>query len=467
MQNGNGHTATDDESSLHPVNSVAFNHLKPSRFIDLQKLQIGAVLFTFVSACSRWFWNSGFSDLAPIYVGCKLLATKQNAHLYALDIHQFNVSDSVWIAEWHRNGYSYAPPPFVQTPLLPWTLQPACMNESFLWFAHAITVLSLACVAVILWMICSRWAPRLLAPVPMATICAVLASWDPFRYAFHLGQLHVLFFGLALCALILVDKTDGLVQPSWTRAAIAGLLLALATSVKITPGFLVLYWLARRQWRAISCFALSMLVLLEAARLIAGPTLMHSFWQTLQVMSNTVFVAYNNQSLAAWLVGSQVPREEIQQWHLIPLSMPLRLISTCLVASCCAFGGVMDLRIKRRSPDAAPYGAAFALCAATAFPSLSWSHYAVLLMIPFVLAVEATFDPANSIRLRISLVVVLIILELLNVRVWAAVGPHPFQVAGFTPRIVRPQFYSWLIALATMATLYGNVQRGRKQSMTV
>ncbi|SEG45821.1 Protein of unknown function [Bryocella elongata] len=411
------------------------------------------LLLGFICICSYLSWNSGFSDLAPEYLAARFLATGRADHLYVLDPGQFNVTDPVWLSEWHRLGYAYSPAPFVQTPLLAWALEPVCTRHSYLWLAHVVTVLSLVASAAILWMIASRWAPRFLAPGPMLLACILLASWDPFRYSLKLGQTHIVVACMALAALLLVDANYAPIRPAWRNALPAGLLLSIATVIKITPGFLLLYWLARRQWRAASCFVACLLMLWGATLLLVGHPVTREFVQTVRTISNTVFVSYNNQSLAAWWMGPHYPQEELLRWRMLPLPVWLKQLSTGLMAAACLIGGFMDFRSKP-SCNPTSYGAALAIAASTVFAPLSWSHYGALLVIPCLIMADSAFSPKISTRLRLWLAAVIVVVEVLNVRVWAALGPHPFHIGGFTPRIVRTQFYCWILAIVMMGVLY-------------
>ena len=89
------------------------------------------------------------------------------------------------------------------------------------------------CFAGSIWLIAWYWTPSLLNPVGMAVVLAVLWFSVPFQYAMTLMQTHVLFFAMTLGALILAEKR----RPGW-----AGLLLAWAAAVKLTPGVIVVYW---------------------------------------------------------------------------------------------------------------------------------------------------------------------------------------------------------------------------------
>ncbi|MFC0545507.1 glycosyltransferase 87 family protein [Kutzneria chonburiensis] len=107
-------------------------------------------------------------------------------------------------------------------------------------FTTATLVILFLCIRAVL----VRIAPaRLLArfPVPIAALVLTLgAAWlEPVRETISFGQVNVLLLGL-IVADCLVAK------PWWPR----GLLIGLAASIKLTPAAFVLFFLARKDWKA-------------------------------------------------------------------------------------------------------------------------------------------------------------------------------------------------------------------------
>ncbi|HTI28441.1 MAG TPA: glycosyltransferase 87 family protein [Kutzneria sp.] len=107
-------------------------------------------------------------------------------------------------------------------------------------FTTATLVILFLCIRAVL----VRVAPaRLLArfPVPIAALVLTLgAAWlEPVRETISFGQVNVLLLGL-IVADCLVAK------PWWPR----GLLIGLAAAIKLTPAAFVLYFLARKDWKA-------------------------------------------------------------------------------------------------------------------------------------------------------------------------------------------------------------------------
>ena len=106
------------------------------------------------------------------------------------------------------------------------------------------TTATLAILFLCLRAVLVRVAPaRLLArfPVPVLALAITLAAaWlEPVRETISFGQVNILLLGL-IVADCLVAK------PWWPR----GLLIGLAASIKLTPAAFVLYFVAKKEWRA-------------------------------------------------------------------------------------------------------------------------------------------------------------------------------------------------------------------------
>jgi alpha-1,2-mannosyltransferase len=107
-------------------------------------------------------------------------------------------------------------------------------------FTTATLVILFLCVRAVL----VRVAPaRLVArfPVPIAALVLTLgAAWlEPVRETISFGQVNILLLGLIVADCLVA-------RPWWPR----GLLIGLAASIKLTPAAFVLYFVAKKEWRA-------------------------------------------------------------------------------------------------------------------------------------------------------------------------------------------------------------------------
>ncbi len=399
-------------------------------------LVVGILLFFALLTAVRHLGSLG-SDLSSSYCACRLLSSHQADHLYSRDPVNYDVvTDPVWTrlgleADLYHEKQIH---PYVQTPLWAFGLQPLCTRMKFSAFNIIFLFFTSFALSATLWLIARTWTPRLLHPGWMALVCAGLYLTEAYKYAMVLTQTHILFTLLTLAALLCVRRGN----PVW-----AGALLALAASVKITPGFLLLYWLASRQWRASLSFVGFSAALAGASVLTTGLSLNLLYLHNLSEISNILLVAWNNQSLAGWWMGSHYPASEQQAWHSLHLPVALKLLSTLLCAGASLLGGYLDRRAEGRPAvlraTRLPYGAALAIVGATVFTPIAWTHYYVILVFPFMLLLEAELETKSRLLLA-----VLVLVFILNFDYQT--GGHVLQRYELFP-IVHAQFYSGLVCL--------------------
>jgi hypothetical protein len=180
---------------------------------------------------------------------------------------------------------------------------------------------------------------------------------------------------------------------------LAGLSLALAAAVKLTPGFLLLYWIGKRDWRSAFAFCLFSIALVAITIAWSGVSLFEDYLATLHRVSNTLLVAYNNQSLAAALGRLSSRHANILDWRILPLPLWLKLPGIAATVASCLGCGYLDRHERIR-----PLGAGAALVAATIFPALAWSHYFVVLIVPVMILTQRLY--ANALGMLLIGVIV-------------------------------------------------------------
>jgi hypothetical protein len=412
--------------------------------------------------------NDG-DDLSASFIGCRLIATHQTAHLYAHDPRSFAEigPDAPWQEAADDGHYRAFLHPYVQTPLWAWSLQPVCRaaKDGFPTFQNIFAVLTLLSFAACIGLVAFFWSPELYNPIPVALICLVLWFAEPFQYALALMQTHVLFLLLTLAALILAERK---------RPIPAGVLLALAAAVKITPGALVLYWLLTRRYKAAASMAVTSVLLWAAAYLAVGRQVMADYRATLDRVSHVLLLSQNNQSFAAWLMSRSYPAREMLVFNIFPLPTWVRLLSTALFVACTAMGGLMDRGTGDRSRSTsvptrmpAPLGAMFALVSATIFAPISWTHYSIILLAPLMALLHEqaillrTRPPRLNSWLAPRWIAPLVL-------VIAALNFQPFAAGAVdtvihTLTLVRSHFYSEVLCLLTLAAAW-HTRRSNLQS---
>ncbi len=159
---------------------------------------------------------------------------------------------------WLDGGNLYGPIPKVFGLGLPFTYPPlaallfAPLAVMHLYVAEWVMLaLSIACLALTVWLVSVRLRPRMDSPTRLALVIgavALLGLSEPVRQTYNFGQINLL-----LMAAITLDVL--MRKPFWPR----GMLIGIAVSIKLTPGGFLLYFLMRRDWRAAITLVLSAL----------------------------------------------------------------------------------------------------------------------------------------------------------------------------------------------------------------
>lgn len=396
------------------------------------------VLAVFVFAGIVQYHDAQGDDLASSYIGCRLIASEDADHLYSHDPANFaavgaDEPDNPWQDAADQGGFDGFLHPYVQTPLWAWALQPLCTRTRFAAFETIFSILTMLALAVFLWLAARLWAPDLARPAPLALLAFGLFFAEPFRYAMRLMQTHILLMLLAVAALILAERK---------RPILAGLCLALAAAVKITPAVLLIYWLFTRRGKAAMSMVLWSAALAVLTLVTTGPDVMRAYLADLHRISNVLLLSQNNQSFAASAMSFFYPRGEIALFHMLPLPPAIRLASSALMVACTAAGGWIDRLMADRGQPAAYLGAAMALLAATLFAPIAWTHYFFILVIP-ILAIAHANRSLHS-RLLYALTALIVIL---NFRPFST-DVTEMQVGRLA--IVRGQFFAGVLAFVAL-----------------
>ncbi len=414
-----------------------------------RNLGVALVLLAFTALGIARHLHMYGEDLASSYVGCRLLAAGEGDHLYSRSAVNFSkVADPVWDDMARRTGYQMIVllHPYVQTPLWAYSLEPVCTRMDFRHFCDWYMIFFMLSTSGTIWLVARYWTPALFHPGWIVLVYFCFYRSEPFKYAIFLSQTHILYLFMTVLALILAERR---------RPVGAGVLLALAAAVKITPGFLLLYWLLTRRYKAAFWFVASSVVLVALTFLLLGSGMMHAYLQSLSQNSNVLLLAFNNQSFPAWLVGLRSPKTEALHWYIHQMPVGVKVLSLSLGVTSTIAGGWLDRRTEKVGrPDERvrePYGAVFAMLGATIFAPIAWTHYFILLVIPVMM-----FLQKGRQRRSWGWIAVILFIFLLNLYPISFGSVH-FRYKSFT--IVRSQFYSGVLAMLGLAVLGYEKQR--------
>ncbi len=413
------------------------------------------VLLVFTVFCAVRHRNVPGTDMSSSYYGCRVLAAGQEEHLYSRDPEVYDhLKDPVWERLAATSGYSEHESlhPYVQTPLWAFLLEPLCTRMNFPHFNAVMIAIVSICFSLTLWTVARYWAPQLYRPGWMLLICGLLYASQAYKYAMLLSQTHIIFVLLTVIALVCGRRG----APLW-----AGVWLALAAAIKITPAFLVVYWLVNRQTKAALSFFVSSVVLHAITIAITGPALMMQYVHNLSAISNILLVSWNNQSFAALALGSRFDVKELVHWRAFPLPPFIKTLSLLLTLGFTIAGGLLDRSMDDRAardnkPSAPPYGAVIAMLAATMFAPIAWVHYYILLMIPVMLILAALRTKASWPLFLLSVFIIGLNFEfdtgsILDLRV-------P------TTSLMRVQFFAGVLAIWALALLSFRVRTHRTET---
>jgi hypothetical protein len=245
-------------------------------------------------------------------------------------------------------------------------------------------------------------APWSVWSVAPAAVLLLLCS--PFRQQVGQGQLNLVLLSL-LTAAWLADRSG---KSVWAGAAVGA-----ATAVKLFPGFLGLYFVLRRDWKALAAFALA-LACVSAVSLAA-----------MGIDSHVAYVrdvlpkvgAYRSSWLNASLVGfftrlfdPATAQERVEPlWRSPALAMLSSLIALLAVAVLWA------VEVARaQSQDARDRAFAMGITAMLLVSPITWDHYFMLLALPLALA----WRDATTTARRMALLAIATILFTNPTLVW-------------------------------------------------
>jgi hypothetical protein len=245
-----------------------------------------------------------------------------------------------------------------------------------------------------------------LTPWALLPVGALLLVCNPFRQQMNQGQLNLLLL-LLLSGVWACDRCG---RPHW-----AGTWLGLATAVKLFPGFVFLYFVARRQWRVVCVGILSLLSVTAVTVLVLGPQTFREYVE--EVMPNVTVYRdwWPNASLDGFWAKLFDGRAHkvIPLWYSPALALGAYLLSATLVVA-------VVLRFVGRAKSQAEKDIAFGLTLVGMLlvSPITWDHYFTILFL--ALLVLWTRLPAKGIE-RAAFWVLLVLLWLKPMVYWGPI----------------------------------------------
>jgi hypothetical protein len=214
----------------------------------------------------------------------------------------------------------------------------------------------------------SRWA--------VFPLVALLLSNGPFRHQVSQGQFNF-FLLLLLTGTWAADRSG--------RPWLAGVLLGMATVLKLFPAFLVLYFVLRRQWRAVVAAGATIIGLTLLSMAVLGVDAYRDYVRIVLPHVEALKTGWRNVSLTgtwAKLFDPTTPGPQLE-----PLLRSPVLARGMALLSALVLGGLLARKTWRAS-DRAETDACFGLFLTFTLliSAVTWHHYALLLLLPLTLA---------------------------------------------------------------------------------
>ncbi|MCL4203368.1 MAG: DUF2029 domain-containing protein [Pirellulaceae bacterium] len=284
--------------------------------------------------------------------------------------------------------------------------------------AHAAwNVISLACLAMALWWIAGRGGLEL-PPWTLLPILALILTSNSFTQQIIQGQLNLLLLMLFVAAWR-ADRNG--------RPALSGGLMGVAAAIKLFPAFMGLYYLARRDWRAVAGMGVSFLLLNGITVAVLGlQTYQEYFGHVVPTVQDGFRDFWPNASINGyWSKLLDAPNR-----HVIPLTespvlaKALTLAAVLLVTALAAWKCWTSYSPAQRD-------IAFAVCilAVMLVSPITWDHYFLILILGWAILWRHL---SRRLADRTALLTSIIVLATLRPRwIWDATIPGPGELVYF------------------------------------
>jgi len=223
--------------------------------------------------------------------------------------------------------------------------------------------------------------PLTLELIAPAVICLLLSS--PLLMQLFHGQWNLILLLLVTGAW--AAERSG--RPAW-----AGVLLGAATAIKLFPGFLFLYFLARRQWTAVMAGALAFGMLTGLTAALLGPEVYRVYFQELLPKLAPVRSSWYNASLVGFWTRLFDPATA--EVHVLPLwrsGMALRV--AVLLSGLAVIITVARVVRSAKTRTALDHAFGLAVTGMLLVSPMTWDHSLLLLLLPISILLH---DPPPS-----------------------------------------------------------------------
>jgi hypothetical protein len=401
-------------------------------------------------------WTILLLAAAAVYAG--KAADERSAFIrWRHQVHDFWQGANIW------DIYMFPNPPIMPITLSPLMALPP-VTGAVAWFALK-ALMATACIVAVLRMVRGPDGP----PWPWwGELLVIVLSLRPLLSDLHHGNINILI--LALIVAMLAAWRSGL-------DVLAGLLLALAITMKVTPALFVPYFIWKRSWRT------------------AGSSLLGLGIFLLVVPSIFMGAEFNGRALAMWwhrilspfVAGSEMSEQEVNQsmvgvltrlltasrdgrygrlLDLNVVALSASTVATIAKGMCVGIVALMMALCRTRTVrrDDPRLVGEFALVVLTMLivSERSWKHHFVTLLLPYAYVVYRAAVRPGPRRVRVALSVLLGLSALLIATTSSEVGGLVLDGLGHKYALGYGMYFWGAVALYAAVAWRVVAERGRE-----
>lgn len=267
-------------------------------------------------------------------------------------------------------------PPFALLFFLPFTF------VSFVAAEKIFVVISMLCLFLSLYLLFKLFKISILSFLSIILLIFVF-NFFPEKFTLGMGQINnVILLFLSIFIYSYIKK----------RNIIAGIFLALAIMLKVSPLVLVIFLLIDKQWKILCVTGISMMVMTLLVVVFVDPTINIYFLKNvLPTLATSWKIDYYNQALSGF-IQREIPGMYLQQ--ILRTSLGLLLL----------VGSFVTIWINRSKNDNTRLlSISILLTLSLIINSFSWQHHFVWLLIPFLITLMLIKDSHLHLRYYIFL----------------------------------------------------------------
>lgn len=277
---------------------------------------------------------------------------------------------------------------------------------------------------------------------------ALLIIYNPLRQQIAQGQLN----GVLLLLITFAWLASRSHRACWT-----GIWVGLATVIKLTPGFLFLYFVLRGQWWSVAAGLAMIVTATLLTILVLGVEAYQDYLQNVLPSLNTFRTDKANAS--AWgfwkrlFIGS--PAEGILPWMAKP---GIAWLGVLLTAGC-VIGAIASRTSPQQTPAQADASFAMTVTGMVLLSPISWDHSLILLSLPLLWLMKQMRQDHGINRLSVFLIVFLFFINHKALRVL-------HEADGVWPMMMGPQFSIGVLSVPFYAVLLMFVLQFQRSGQT-